>query len=375
MLKIEKIRAYPLLAPEPHYKGALRCITLARVESEDGLVGWGECISQMRESAKTTATIIEDGFAPLLVGENAEDVERLWNIMLGHCWWYGPQGIAAFAVSAIDMALWDLAGKHFGVPVCTLLGGRVSDRVVAMASIIFDFDDIDWSVNEFAWMKDQGYIQVKAGWGMRPDAMFGQNRKADLEMIRRIRETIGDDIELVADMAGHKGIWDPQTAIRRLNELEPYRLRWMEEPLRPRDLEGHRLLREGVNTPIGSGEQEWDLDGYRRVIESGGVDVLQMDPGRIHGITGMQRAIRLVEAANLLVSAHTWSSALNTAASLHLLATTQHSAGMDFKPHESPLQHDMIGNPWVQENGYLTVREEPGLGVEIKEEVVEEYLF
>ncbi len=375
MLKIEKIRAYPLLAPEPHYKGALRCITLARVESEDGLVGWGECISQMRESAKTTATIIEDGFAPLLVGENAEDVERLWNIMLGHCWWYGPQGIAAFAVSAIDMALWDLAGKHFGVPVCTLLGGRVSDRVVAMASIIFDFDDIDWSVNEFAWMKDQGYIQVKAGWGMRPDAMFGQNRKADLEMIRRIRETIGDDIELVADMAGHKGIWDPQTAIRRLNELEPYRLRWMEEPLRPRDLEGHRLLREGVNTPIGSGEQEWDLDGYRRVIESGGVDVLQMDPGRIHGITGMQRAIRLVEAANLQVSAHTWSSALNTAASLHLLATTQHSAGMDFKPHESPLQHDMIGNPWVQENGYLTVREEPGLGVEIKEEVVEEYLF
>jgi L-alanine-DL-glutamate epimerase-like enolase superfamily enzyme len=375
MLKIKEIKAYPLLAPEPHYKGALRCINLVRIESECGLVGWGECISQMRESAKATATIIEDGFAPLLVGENAEDVERLWNVMLGHCWWYGPQGIAAFAVSAIDMALWDLAGKHFGVPVCTLLGGRVSDRVVAMGSIIFDFDDIDWSVNEFAWMKDQGYIQVKAGWGMRPDAMFGQNRKADLEMIRRIRETIGDDIELVADMAGHKGIWDPQTAIRRLNELEPYRLRWMEEPLRPRDLEGHRLLRQGVNTPIGTGEQEWTIDGYRRLIDSGGVDVVQMDPGRIHGITGALRAIRLVEAANLQVSAHTWSSALNTAASLHLLACTPHSAGMDFKPHESPLQHDMIGNPWVPEDGYLTVREEPGLGVEIKEDVVESYLF
>ena len=375
MLKIKEIKAYPLLAPEPHYKGALRCITLARIESECGLVGWGECISQMRESAKATAAIIEEGFAPLLVGESAEDVERLWNTMLGHCWWYGPQGIAAFAVSAVDMALWDLAGKHFGVPVCTLLGGRVSDRVLAMASIIFDFDDIDWSVNEFAWMKDQGYIQVKAGWGMRPDAMFGQSRKADVEMIRRIRETIGDDLELVADMPGHKGIWDPQTAIRRVNELEPYRLRWMEEPLRPRDLAGHRLLREGVSTPIGTGEQEWNIEGYRRLIESGGVDVVQMDPGRVHGITGMQRAIRLVEAADLQVSAHTWSGALNTAASVHLLATTQHSAGMDFKPHESPLQHEMIGNPWVQENGYLTVREEPGLGVVIKEDVVEKYVF
>ena len=375
MLKIKAIKAYPLLAPEPHYKGALRCITLARVESECGLVGWGECISQMRESAKTTAMIIEEGFAPLLVGENAEDVERLWNVMLGHCWWYGPQGIAAFAVSAVDMALWDLAGKHFGVPVCTLLGGRVSDRVVAMASIIFDLDDIDWTVNEFAWMKDQGYIQVKGGWGMRPEAMFGMDRKADVEMIRRIREAIGDDLDLVADMAGHKGIWDPQTAIRRLNELEPYRLSWMEEPLRPRDLAGHRRLREGVNTPIGTGEQEWNTEGYRRLIESGGVDVVQMDPGRIHGITGALRAIRLVEAANLQVSAHTWSSALNTAASVHLLATTPHSAGMDFKPHESPLQHDMIENPWVQEEGYLAVREEPGLGVEIKEDVVEKYLF
>ena len=375
MLKIKGIKAYPLRAPEPHYKGALRCITLARIESEDGTVGWGESISQMRESAKATATIIEEGFAPLLIGENAEDVERLWNVMLGHCWWYGPQGIAAYAVSAIDMALWDLAGKHFGVPVCTLLGGRVSDRVTAMASIIFDFDEVDWTINEFAWMVDQGYFHEKGGWGMRPDAMFGQHRKAAVEMIRRIREAIGADVELVADMAGHKGIWDPQTAIRRVSELEPYRLRWMEEPLRPRDLEGHRLLREGVNTPIGTGEQEWTVDGYRRLIESGGVDVVQIDPGRAQGITGMLRAIHLVEAANLQVSAHTWSSALNTAASVHLLANTLHSAGMDFKPHESPLQHDMIGNPWVQEDGYLTVREEPGLGVEIKEDVVDKYLL
>ena len=271
--------------PEPHYKGALRCVTLARVEADDGLVGWGECISQMPESAKATKPIIEEGFAPLLIGEDVTGVERLWHKMLGHIWWYGPQGTAAYSLSAIDMALWDLAGKELGVPVCKLLGGQLHDRVPAMASIIFDMDDVDWTLNEFAWMKEQGYWLVKAGWGMRPEAMFGLSRKADIEMVRRIREVIGDELELVCDMAGHKGIWDVPTAIRRLRELEPYRLRWMEEPLPPRDLEGHARLRSAVATPIGTGEQEWTVDAYRRLIRSGGVDVVQMDPGRCLGIT------------------------------------------------------------------------------------------
>ena len=374
-MKIASIRAFPLAYPEPHYKGIERYITLARVESADGLVGWGECISQFREASLATRIVIEQGYAPLLVGENPLDVEHLWNKMLDHVWWYGPEGIAAFGVSAVDMALWDLKGKALGLPVATLLGGRLHDKVAAMGSIIFDMEDFDWTVDEFRWMKDQGYRLVKAGWGMRPEVVFGMDRGRDIEIVSAVRRVIGDDLELVVDTPGGWNIWDVPTAIQRFGDLEPFNLRWIEQPLLPRDLEAHARLRAAVSIPIGTGEDEWNVESYSRLIHSGGVDVVQMDPGRCHGVSGCRHVIKLIEAQNLQWSAHTWSSALNTAASVHLMANSTHGVAMDFKPHESPMQHELVRDPWVQEDGYLEVRDQPGLGVEVREDIVRKYLF
>ena len=302
-------------------------------------------------------------------------MERLWNRMLAHVWWYGPEGIAAFGISAVDMALWDLKGKALGLPVCRLLGGQPHEEVTAMASIIFDMEDQEWTLEEFRWMREQGYRVVKAGWGMRPEAVFGQNREKDLEIVRLVREVIGDDLELVVDTPGVWGLWDVPTAIQRFRDLEPYRLRWIEQPLLPPDLEGHARLRAAVAVPIGTGEDEWNVEGYARLIRSGGVDVVQMDPGRCQGITGCHHVVKLIEAENLEWSAHTWSSALNTAASVHLLASSTHGVAMDFKPHESPMQHELVSDPWIQEEGSLRVRDKPGLGVDVLDEVVEKYLF
>ena len=290
-------------------------------------------------------------------------------------WWYGPEGIAAFAVSAVDMALWDVKGKALGQPVCQLLGGKLHDRVIAMASFIFDMEDFDWTLNEFLWLCEQGYHMVKAGWGMHRQALFGQDRKADIDIVRQVREAIGEEPELIVDTPGIYKLWDVPTAIQRFRDLEPYRLRWIEQPLFPSDLERHAWLRAAVSTAIGTGEDEWDLESYKRLIDSSGVDVIQIDPGRVHGITGSYQVIKLIEAANLEVSAHTWSGTLNTAASLHLLANTTHGVSMDFKPHESPMQHELVSDPWVQEEGYLVVRDAPGLGVEVREEIVQKYLF
>ena len=294
-MKIQQIQAYPLAYPEPHYKGIERYITLVRIEGEDGQIGWGECISQFREATLASKLIVEQGLAPLLIGANALDVERHWHAMRDHVWWYGPEGIAAFAISAIDMALWDLAGKALGQPVCRLLGGQLHDKVVAMASFIFDMEDVAWTLDEFRWLKAQGYEVVKAGWGMRPEAVFGLDRNKDIDMVRRVREVIGDELELVVDTPGARNIWDLNTAIQRFRDLEPYRLRWIEQPLLPSDLDAHARLRDATSTPIGTGEDEWDLDSYRRLIHSGGVDVIQMDPGRCHGITGCRQYIKLME--------------------------------------------------------------------------------
>lgn len=374
-MRIREVRAFPLAYPEPHYKGVIRYLTLARVEAEDGTIGWGECISQFPEAALATRTIIERGYAELLVGEDALDVERLWHKLLAHAWWYGPEGIAAFATSAVDMALWDLKGKALGLPVCRLIGGQLRDRVLAMGSIIFDLEDMEWTESEFRWMRSEGYQVVKGGWGMRPEAVFGQDRDADIDLVRRLRGVVGNKLELVVDTPGARGLWDVPTAIQRFRDLEPYRIKWIEQPLPPQDLPGHARLRAAVVTPIGTGEDEWNIEGYQRLIRSGGVDVVQMDPGRCQGITGCRYIIKLIEAENLHFSMHTWSSALNTAASVHLLAGSMHGECMDLKPHESPMQHELVDDPWVQKDGYLAVRDVPGLGVQVREEVVRKYLF
>lgn len=375
MPTIARVDAYPLAAAEPHFRGMERCVTLVRIETDDGVVGWGEAISQFREAAVATRVLALDGFAPLIEGRDPIDVEVLWAEMCRHAYWYGVEGIAAFAISAIDMALWDLKGKLLGQPVARLLGGQLRHRIPAMGSIIFDMADLDWTLSEFQWMRDEGYRIVKAGWGMTPDAVFGADRRRDLAYLREIRNVIGPVLSLVVDTPGARGLWDVPTAIRRLREWEEFDLRWVEQPLPPANLSDHARLRAAVPVPIGTGEDEWSPETYRRVIESDGVDVLQLDPGRCLGLTGCREVIKMVEAANLRYSAHSWSGALNTAASLHVLAVSSQGDTLDFKPHESPFQHDLVEDPWVQQDGYLELRPEPGLGVTVSEPAVERLSF
>jgi L-alanine-DL-glutamate epimerase-like enolase superfamily enzyme len=372
---INRVDAYPMVYAEPHYRGMERCVTLVRIEASDGTVGWGEAVSQFREASLATKVLVDEGFASLILGQDPLDVEPLWHKMCTHAYWYGVEGIAAFAISGIDMALWDLKGKLLGQPVATLLGGRLRTSIPAMASIIFDMDDLDWTLGEFRSFKDEGYRIVKAGWGMRPEAVFGQQRDQDLRYLNEIRQVIGSDIALVVDTPGARGLWDVATAIRRFREWEQFDLRWVEQPLPPADLRGYARLRAAVATPVGTGEDEWSPETYQRIIDAGGADVFQLDPGRCLGITGCRETIKMIEAAGLAYSMHSWSSALNTAASLHLLAISKHGDTLDFKPHESPMQHDLVEDPWVHEAGVLDLRETPGLGVTVREAAIGRYAF
>jgi L-alanine-DL-glutamate epimerase-like enolase superfamily enzyme len=350
-------------------------VTLVCITADDGTQGWGEAISQFPEASLATKVLVDRGFAPLLLGEDAGNTQGLFQRMTRHAYWYGSEGIAAFAISAIDMALWDLKGKALGVPVWSLLGGRTRDAIPAMASVIFDMDDLDWTLSEFEGFREAGYLITKAGWGMRPEAVFGQDAAKDLRYVSAVREVIGDGIALVVDVPGASGIWDVPTAIRRCRQLEPFDLRWIEQPLPPGDLEGYRRLREAVCTPIGAGEDEWGPESYQHVLRAGAVDVLQFDPGRCLGITGSRTVLSMAEAAGTTCTAHSWSSALNTAASLHLLASSPVGDTLDFKPHASPMQHELVTDPWEVVDGLIELRDLPGLGVEVDPDVVAAYSF
>src|SRR5438552_566773 len=141
-MRINSIEAFPLRYAEPHDSNKPRYITLVRVQADDGTVGWGECISQWPEAALAVKVIVDRGFAPLLKGSNPFEIRRLWELMRQHSTWYGTGGIATMALSAIDIALYDLKGKALGLPVYELLGGLATPRLRACASIIVAMEDL-----------------------------------------------------------------------------------------------------------------------------------------------------------------------------------------------------------------------------------------
>jgi L-alanine-DL-glutamate epimerase-like enolase superfamily enzyme len=373
-MHIKKITAYPLRYPEPNDRNNLRHVTLAKIESDTGLVGWGECISQWPEAALAVKVLIEQGFAPVLMGRDPLDNGVLFQAMKDHCWWYGDTGMANFAISALDLALWDLKGKALGLPVHQLLGGKVHDKLRACASTHPSKASLDDLAAELAAHAAAGYTAVKVGFGKTGEANLGTDFQRDIAYVRAVREAIGPNVDFMVDL-GKKTRWDYASGVRMSREFEKYNLRWIEDPFQPTNLEAYQHLRQSIQTQVATGEREWTPAAYKRLIDLGVADIYLVDPGRVQGISGFKQVIDLTNAAHLFINAHTWSSAINTAAALHLTATATNYIVFELKPIPSPLQYELVKTPFEQKDGYVTVPDAPGLGVEIVEETVEKYSF
>jgi len=372
---ITQVTAYPLRYPEPNDYNNMRHVTLAKIETDSGLVGWGECISQWPEAALAAKPLIERGIGQVLIGRDPLENHALFLAMKEQCWWYGDVGgVANFAISALDIALWDLKGKALGVPIHTLLGGKVHDKLRACASTHPSKAKISDLAVELANHVRNGYTAVKVGFGKTGEANLGVDPKRDIEYVRAVREAIGDDVDFMVDL-GKKTKWNYASGLKMAREFEKCNLRWIEDPFPPTNIEAYQHLRQSIQTQIGFGEREWTPAGYKRLIELGCADVYLVDPGRVEGITGYKKVMELTADANLYFNAHSWSSAINTAAALHCTATGYNYIVFELKPIPSPLQHELVQEPFEQHGGYVEVPNKPGLGVEIVEETIQKYLF
>ena len=371
---VSRVEVFPLAYPEPHDSNRTRHVTLVKVTADDGTFGWGECISQWPEAALAVVTLIDRGLADLIVGEDATQPRRLWNTLAGHAYWHGRGGIISFAISALDTALWDLAGKLAGQPVSALLGGAQRDRVPVCASVILNTLDLDATAAQFAGYRDRGYTAVKGGWGQVKEAGFGMDPRRDVAIARTIREAVGDDVGVTLDVSALAG-WTASHACRMARELEQFHLNWLEDALPHYDEAGWRRLRAATTQRLGTGERCWTIEDYRRLCEAGVVDLVLIDPGRVDGLTGAWLAALEVAAFNVRWVPHSWSSAINTAAALHVFAATANGHVFELKPERSPMQHELVRTPFEQVDGYLAVPTVPGLGVEVDESVVARYLL
>jgi L-alanine-DL-glutamate epimerase-like enolase superfamily enzyme len=372
--RIARVEVFPLRYPEPHDGGKLRYITLTRIETDDGAVGWGECISQWPEAALAVKTVIDQGMAQLILGEDPLDVRRLWERLRSHAFWTGGGGIVSFAISALDIALWDVAGRLRGLPVHALLGGRLHDRVRSCASIILDTLDLDRTREQFSSYRDRGYTAVKGGWGVVPEAGFGTDARRDLQVARTVREAVGPEVDVALDVSA-RAQWNATRACAMARQLDEVGLAWLEDALPHDDLAGWRRLRAAAPMALATGERCWTTSQYRDLVDSGAVDIVLIDPGRVDGLSGMWEAAKVAAAAGVRFVPHSWSSAINTAAALHVFAAMPNGHVFELKPEVNPMQHELVATPFEQVDGWLAVPDAPGLGIDVDEDVVREYTF
>ncbi len=377
MTNVRTVTPISVRYPEPNDGGAIRHLTLCRIEADDGTVGWGEAVTSWPDACRATEAMIHGIAAELVVGRDPLDNVDIWRSCKRRAWWYGNGGgISSFALSAIDIALWDLKGKLLGVPVTQLLGGAHHQRLPAIASTHPRLENLEQEADKHAgYITELGFQGCKFGLGKKGEARLGSNVERDVEFMRLLRERVGPEPMLIWDRGVNTLTWDAAFAIRLTAALEEHGLTWMEEPFEPTDLDSFRRLKTRCSTLIGSGEREWNVEGYRGFIAAGVADVIGFDPGRAEGITGGRRVIELVEEADVWFNAHAWSSAIVTAASLALSLTTPRVLVFELKAEESPMQHELVDSPIEQSGGFVEGNRRPGLGIEINETIVEKYRF
>jgi len=342
---------------------------LVRVRTDTGLVGVGEADSSP-EMVKAVIDApfshnIASGLRRLLIGENPLEIERLWQKMYRSTLYAGRRSVTITAMSAVDVALWDLAGKHYGEPIHRLLGGKRHDRFPAYASILFGRDGAETADIGRRWI-EAGYRAVKFGW-----EPMGESEAIDIDLVRGAREGLGDDATLLID-AGC--VWDARTALRRAHAFAEFSPEWLEEALEPDDVEGYRWLRDRSPIPVAAGEEECGRQSFRPLIDSRALDVYQVDISR-NGFTDSRYIKDRVEEIGARLCNHCYTSPVTVAASLHWLSTCRDAFIFEDCVEDSPLRHEMTLEKVQAADGEIVVPDGPGLGVTIDEEFVSRHLI
>jgi L-alanine-DL-glutamate epimerase-like enolase superfamily enzyme len=324
------------------------------------------------EASLATQSIIH-GLAPLIVNRDPNEHAKLHLSMIEHCWWYGVGGIASFAIAALDIALWDLAAKANGTSVLQLIGGPVHEQLPVLVSCHATLGDLDEMAATMAgWVHDTAAIGIKVGFGKAGAARLGEDADRDVAFVAALRRELGPDKAIMIDI-GASVRWDVRTAINRTRTFERYGIDWIEEPLGADNPRGYAELRQHTTTRIAYGEREWTPRGVQRIVDTGTVDVVGVDPGRCEGITGWLAAAAHARAGGVHINAHAWSSAIVSAASLALSLASPNCRQIEVKPLPNPMQHQLARQPITSQAGHLTKLDGPGLGVEIDEAVVARY--
>lgn len=326
-------------------------LCVVEIETADGLVGTGYA----EDYSGATSVIVERHLTRFLIGADARNRDKLWDQMYRSTLPYGRKGPAMFAISAVDTALWDLVGRGLGQPVYQLLGGRGRDEINLYASALH-FVDEDRFVREATEYVNRGFKAMKMRFRHGPaDGRAGL--KHNVEIVRLLRETVGESIDIMADAYMS---WDLEYAQRMCRALAPYDLKWIEEPLMPDQIGDYATLRRDSPVPIAAGEHEATRYGFSQIIEAKALDIIQFDMGRVGGFSEARRVCTLAQAAGLPVFTHAYGlPALQLATNQTVIGMVEYFPVPVWEEIDEGQHYD--GAP-IPEGGKVALGEEPGLG-------------
>ncbi|MFC6486712.1 mandelate racemase/muconate lactonizing enzyme family protein [Nitratireductor sp. GCM10026969] len=385
-MRIKSARAWWVRIPiEPNRQhrsdfGQLQTFDAAilRIETDDGLVGWGEG-KNAAGSAGTYAALVHmlnHEIAPRLVGRDPADIVQIWEMLYngvryetaaaqGHAMpELSRRGLSVAAISAVDIALWDLLGKSLGQPVWRLLGGRKADRMPAYASGGWaPVDQIGEQLQSY--VADGGFRAVK----MRVGAMDGAPH-ISAARVKAARAALGPDVQLMVDAHGTYTVAEAKRFIQHVSDCD---LAWFEEPVSADDKAGMAEVRASGLVPIAAGESDTTRFAFRDLAVLKSADIFQPDPAFCGGITEAMRIGAIASAFNLRLAPHLWAGAPCFFAGLHVCAASPASFIIEYSLGANPMIHDLVEDEVRVEDGMIEIPGRPGLGFTIAETVLETY--
>ncbi len=359
-MKVEKIESFVVpirpskTVEDSTWKLDTMGYTIAKVTTDDGLTGIGWTYDVAGSAIRS---VIEEYIAPIVVGRNPFETETIWQECVSRLRGVGRKGLSFCALSIVDIALWDIKAKSVGMPLFRFLGGSDSSIPIYGSGGWTSYEETEL-VNELAEIVSLGYRMVK----MKVGVDRGKRPADDVRRVRRVRQELGSDIELMIDA---NNVWDPTTALRVAHGVEECGLYFFEEPVIADDFMGLAALRARTRVPIATGEHEYTKYGARDLLLNNAVDVVQLDASKCGGITEWLKIAAIAQAWNLPVAPHAMHFL-----HMHLVSAAPNGLVLEYLFMHEEANALLFVDPPMPADGSLRIPETPGLGIEINEEAV-----
>ena len=376
-MKLKDLKIIVTRPPPPGWGG--RYWIFVKLTTDNGIVGWGECYASSI-GPEAMEVVIKDIFERYFLDESPSDFEKMFRRTYSSGFTQRPDLTVMGAFSGLEIACWDILGKHFDCPTWQLLGGKINERVRAYSYLYplehHDLNDF-WTSPEMAAesaidLVNRGFTAVKfdpAGpYTMRGGHMPAMSDiKLSINFCRAIREAVGDNADI---LFGTHGQFTTAGAIRLGKAIEPYSPMWFEEPIPPDNLSEFSKVQSAVGIPIATGERFTTKMEFAEVLKSGGVSIIQPALGRAGGIWEMKKAAAIAEVFNAQVAPHLYAGPIEWAANIQLAASIPNL--LIAETIETPFHTSLVNEKIKVEDGYIQVSDEAGLGIEVNEKLAEE---